>query len=362
MIDAIAGGRASSLRIHRRHDGFTLVEMLVVVTIIGVLAALTIPAVQSARASARRAQCLNNLRQIGLGLHGYHLANEALPLAFTPSFDARYVIPTTPQCDYYQWNDGLLAAILPYIEQVPLYNALNRNLWVFSPDNRTVTATSIGTYGCPADPAALVAMSLTGDDVPERINSDEPPPRYGRTSYVGFEGTLMVYAVPRGAACSADPARVAYANGAFGAPTPVRFSSFGDGLATTMLVGERSLTRLRILEEDYPSYYPSANLWFSCVIGSDLGTAFWGPVFPDQSDPNFTTRSTWGVASLHGGGINVLMADGSARFIKESIDSWPTANSNFTHPADYESGRIAPGLWQRLATRNGGELIDASGL
>ncbi len=344
-----------------RPRGFTLIELLVVVTIIGTLAALTIPAVQAAREQARKAECLNHLRQIGLGLHNYHVSADALPLAISVTFDPRYVPQHTPQCDSWQYNDSFLAAILPYLEQAPLYNALNRNLYVLSPENRTVTAASLATYSCPSDIDALEPQPFTIGDTLGLGYSLDDQPRFGRTSYGGFEGTLMEFATPKGVSCSVPPAIARYANGSFGAPTPVRFDSFGDGLAMTMLVGERSLTRLRNLDKVFPSWYRSANCWYSAELGSTLITAFYEPNQPETRDGSVNVNGrTWSSSSLHPGGVNVLMADGSVRFVKESINSWPTVDVSITNPDDYRSGRIPPGIWQRLATRDGGELVDSS--
>jgi len=341
----------------RSARGFTLIELLVVLTIIGVLLALAIPAVQTARAQAQRAQCLNNLRQLGLGLHGYQVALECLPLAVYPTFDPRYVKPANPPCDSWEANESWLVAILPFVEQTSLYNALNHNLYVLSPDNRTVSAATVAVFTCPADPDVQAARPFTVGSALALGYSDDDLPLFGRTSYAGFEGTLMAFAFPRGPSCSVPPNVAQYANGAFGAPQPVRFASFQDGLATTMIASERSLSRLQSYELILPQNYTAANCWFSSEIASTLVTAFWGPNQP-LIDENIPER-IWTSSSLHSGGVNVLMVDGSARFIKDSISSWPTANVNYTDPAEYRTGRISPGVWQRLATRNGGEVIDA---
>ena len=341
-----------SRRVHPR-QGFTLMELLVVISVVGLLMALLLPAVQAAREQSRRAQCLNNLRQIGLGLHGYQTALGSFPLAFTDTFDPRYADLTRPGCDGGLADRSFLVALLPFVEQRVLSNALNHDLYVFSPENTTVTSVGVATYACPSDPDALTPRSLSLDGSLGLGYAADQPPRFGRTSYAGFEGTLMEFAYPAGPDCSVSPQVVPYANGAFGAP-PIGPESFRDGLSSTMMVGERSLTKLRVFEHKIPSWYHGANCWFDCVVSSTLNTAFFGPNQPDDT-PN-TGGLVWASSSQHPGGVNILMADGAVRFIKNSIGSWTTERMQFTNPADYRSGKITPGVWQNLATRAGGEM------
>jgi len=134
--------------------GFTLIELLVVIAIIAVLIALLLPAVQAAREAARRAQCTNNLKQIGLAIHNYHSSVNSFPMGGSNNMAT---LGTTPP--YNDWcNWGAQALMLPYIEQTPLYNAINFN-WA-TPDfvgggtvcNSTAYATILAPYMCPSDP------------------------------------------------------------------------------------------------------------------------------------------------------------------------------------------------------------------
>ncbi|ODT99668.1 MAG: hypothetical protein ABS79_04210 [Planctomycetes bacterium SCN 63-9] len=141
------------MRIHRR-PGFTLIELLVVIAIIAVLIALLLPAVQSAREAARRIQCTNNLKQIGLACHNYHDANNVFPMGGSKNNRSDSIIPPS-YADYRGWS--ALAAMLPFIEQGPLFNGIN---FYFAEENHDATAnpmnsslfsTKIAAYMCPSD-------------------------------------------------------------------------------------------------------------------------------------------------------------------------------------------------------------------
>ena len=125
--------------------GFTLIELLVVIAIIGVLIALLLPAVQAAREAARRAQCTNNMKQIGLALHNYHDAFNALPIAAIVTFN-----PSGSPV-FQGW--GALARILSYMEGQNEYNAINFAFNNETVVNSTVTGTGTSTFLCPVRPA-----------------------------------------------------------------------------------------------------------------------------------------------------------------------------------------------------------------
>ena len=136
--------------------GFTLIELLVVIAIIAVLIALLLPAVQAAREAARRMQCTNNLKQIGLAMHNYHSTYDTFPMAASKNCNADPSSNCPSYADWRGWSS--LATALPYVEQINLYNAINFSMAeelhdaIPAPENRTVIATVVNAFTCPSDP------------------------------------------------------------------------------------------------------------------------------------------------------------------------------------------------------------------
>src|SRR5437763_5332249 len=128
----------------RAFRAFTLIELLVAIAIIGVLASLLLPAVQAARAAARRAQCSNNLKQIGLGLHNYSQIHGALPPGYVATWDPAFLRERGPG-----W--GWASMILPQLEQNPIYEQIDFRRQIQDPRQATVRTTQIATYFCPSD-------------------------------------------------------------------------------------------------------------------------------------------------------------------------------------------------------------------
>ena len=139
-----------------RRRGFTLIELLVVIAIIAVLIALLLPAVQAAREAGRRMQCVNNLKQIGLGMHNYHSTNDVFPMGASKNCNSDPASGCPGYADWRGWSS--LATVLPYVEQSALYNAINfafaeeTHDAVAQPMNMTVVGTVVKTFMCPSDP------------------------------------------------------------------------------------------------------------------------------------------------------------------------------------------------------------------
>src|SRR5262245_39326625 len=132
----------------KRLRGFTLIELLVVIAIIAILIALLLPAVQSAREAARRIQCVNNLKQVGVALHNYHDALGAFPMGYAAR--SVYRNGATDTAPGWAWA----AMILPQLEQAPLFDAINFRLAVERADNATAVRSMLTTYLCPSDPTS----------------------------------------------------------------------------------------------------------------------------------------------------------------------------------------------------------------
>lgn len=340
--------------------GFTLIETLVVIGIIGLLAALILPAVQAAREAGRRARCSGNLRQIGLALSSYHDANNCLPPGYTRTYDPRYAGPNPP-CSARMVDKSYLVAILPLIEQPALYASINQAVSILGHENRTARAVVVAAFACPSDPDSGRPRAMWDEGlVNAGLVSPDGADRAVFTSYRVCHGAFLVTAIPtQSSSCRVDARTYAQSDGAFGEPGPIRLAAIRDGLSHTLLAAEAATTRNRDLPgrgHDLVGWYFTGN-W-----GDTLFATFYPPNYTRPGDVWRTSAAS----SLHTGGVNVLMGDGSVRFVKETVAGWPIdAKTGYPAGASFNrggwwAGLPKAGIWQALASRASGEPLDDS--
>lgn len=201
----------------RNHHGFTLIELLVVMAIISILAALLLPAVQKSRAAARRTQCSNNLRQIGLALHNYHESHNCFPSG-TVEAGLRGTAPSDPA-----WAWGVM--ILPQLEATPLYRQLNpkhQNLAQVLANQTDLARLTLPVFVCPEDSAPGLNSHRLFDTL-----------QIANSNYVASAPNATVWDL-------STPGPVGFINrGLFTGDSHVRISQITDGTAATFLIGER---------------------------------------------------------------------------------------------------------------------------
>jgi prepilin-type N-terminal cleavage/methylation domain-containing protein/prepilin-type processing-associated H-X9-DG protein len=294
-------------------SAFTLVELLVVIAIIGILIALLLPAVQAAREAARRMQCSNNLKQMGLAMHNYHLAHAKLPF----------------MCGLTFARTGTASAfILPHLEQQALYNQFDFSRTMNDPINRPAITTPVAAFICPSDPQAgnpILNNRIQNYNNPAACHGLWYAPSMGplHDRMVGKPGCVYCEK-PRSSA--SDPESYCCQGLDFASgdttfpgmfarrPTSVRFEEVKDGLSNTILLGE-TLPAHSVFNGAYMQNFPG------CATHIPLNTMMDDAGIDAIGAGGLCKwQHTMGFKSRHPGGANFALADGSVRFLSETID------------------------------------------
>ncbi|MFW6171396.1 MAG: DUF1559 domain-containing protein [Planctomycetota bacterium] len=283
---------------HDRDSGFTLVELLVVIAIIGILVALLLPAVQAAREAARRTQCTNNLKQIGLALHNYHDTANAFPAGF--------VYRGGDGVCNYGWN----VAIFPYMEQGAFYDQLSPGTIPLY-DRYTDSATDVDRELLQQ---AIPNVRCPSDDGPDLANSVN----FGNNDY--FDVALSNYVASAG--YGDKPVRDQECRGMFYGNSWKSFGDINDGSSNTLAVGERSYGQPGSGNRQH------AATWVGVGQNSSFGNhATLRTLARNSFTLNFDYHAAGspenmgkGCASFHPGGANYLLCDGSVHFISETTN------------------------------------------
>jgi prepilin-type N-terminal cleavage/methylation domain-containing protein len=290
-------------------DGFTLVELLVVIAIIGILIVLLLPAVQAARAAARRTQCNNNLKQIGLAIHNYVSAKRTLPAGGV----------TNGPCCGTKSNLSWPISILPQLEHEPLFHLYRQDLYNEDALNQPVVKEYVSAYACPDDP------SLEFTDVPASGPASGLGLQYRYSSYRGCSGYTDGTVFWDGPTQPSEANFHAKWRGVFhivgNVPglfntSPVKLAQITDGTSKTLFVGEAVNA----------SRHPRGTFWAYSYTSYNKNMIFNDPrtLLGDYARCIATAggiepcKRSWG--SLHVGGLHFLFGDGSARFVTVNVD------------------------------------------
>ena len=295
----------------RNRDGFTLVELLVVIAIIGLLVALLLPAVQAAREAARRSQCQNNLRQIGIGMHNFHTAHHRFP----PGYFSRATDTDGPGLGP-GW--GWAAHLFPFLEEANVPVDLQRDITDSVHDE--VRVAGLPLLLCPSD-AGTESTFLVADESGNTLT------RLAFANYVGVGGTHEVTEFPD------------TGTGVLIRNKGIRVADITDGTSHTLMVAERSSRRSpqttwvgAVTNCSVPPINPSFDAEGPPVLVlMNTGTA------QDDRVPNNALDHVEDSNSEHPNGVNFLFCDGSVRIITNTIDAH---------------------VWEALGTRAGNEITD----
>ncbi|MDX2039505.1 MAG: DUF1559 domain-containing protein [Isosphaeraceae bacterium] len=366
--------------IRSRTRGFTLIELLVVIAIIAVLIALLLPAVQAAREAARRAQCTNNLKQIGLALHNYHSTHDTFPPGASVNMSHPTGATTGGAGPWLNWNDwSCQALLLGFLEQTPLYNAANFNWAVWhntrTPDgyaaNLTVFNAKVGAFLCPSDADAGFSNTnsyfasigpnsqsngVSGISTTGVVSGNGTPGLFSYTFAYGvrdaIDGTSNTIAFSEalvGARAGIQTRRTAIVNVTDPGGARV-YNVFATPATTTAILNLMNACDVKWragMASNGGADFPNAigTRWSMGVNGWTMFSTIltpnekpWSACRVGCAGCGIDNTHIMSATSLHPGGVNVCMGDGSVKFVKNSISR---------------------NIWGALGTRAGSEVISA---
>jgi len=341
----------------RNRPAFTLIELLVVIAIIAVLIGLLLPAVQAAREAARRSQCVNNMKQIGLAIHNYHDINNAFPPPKIRSGSCGALYPASNGLPAgWVMNTTGFTMILAQLEQTAMYNAYNFSqassntlTWLGTGNsvlagtafvNTTVTGAMITTFWCPSDKFPEVKDMDVNGFGPYSMQKAR------RSNYGFMSGRYTEYDCPPVTSQGTNPPT----RGMFFTDLALPIASVQDGTSNTCMVGEIRQEKIDWTPDYSVQYfgpywgsgthtsshavvYPPTHAWAVSTV-PNAGWYLDGPNYPNPKRLPYA----WRISSLHPGGVNTTMGDGSVRFVKNTINVY---------------------TWWSLQTIDGGEVISA---
>jgi prepilin-type N-terminal cleavage/methylation domain-containing protein/prepilin-type processing-associated H-X9-DG protein len=309
----------------RRRVGFTLIELLVVIAIIAILIGLLLPAVQKVRDAANRAKCTNNLKQIGLAVHGYHDAQRELPPGQTQGRN-KWAPNSTPAGNFQAtWP----VFVLPYLEQSALYSQYNFNLLSTAPAHQALRETFLSVFACPSDglTAAKTLGVPSGHGTAAQFMRSSYRAMLGRSDITGglFWNNITTSATApqnyRGMMHAVGTKTVGAADVTFGTE---KLAAVPDGTSNTILAGERATTN--DTNGLYSPFWASGGDTSSgSVLGVAAGTNTLALTTTDytvcQAALPTGNECKFGWSSAHGGNvINFVFGDGSVRSIPSTVN------------------------------------------